>query len=172
MSSPAYLPNTQPKNNSTAQIRRRVNDLVSQAVGQQTASNTNAEDISALEGSVAGLQAAVSKISSSVVTKVTGAAGISVTPATGTGSIIITSTVSEPNFADNEILSGSGTAWTFDNAPISNLPTSTSVHLYVLEYVGGPFVRLPTSAIVSIIGVNMVTVNPYSAGALMADYRY
>jgi hypothetical protein len=75
-------------------------------------------------------------------------------------------------FADNEILVGSGTAWTFDNAPISALPVSTSVHLYVQEYNGGPFVRLPASAIVSITGTAMVTAASWTAGSLLADYRY
>jgi hypothetical protein len=79
---------------------------------------------------------------------------------------------SGPNFADNEILAGSGTAWTFANAPISALPASTSVHLYAQEYNGGPFVRLPPSAITSITGTAMVTAASWTAGALMADYRY
>ncbi len=77
-----------------------------------------------------------------------------------------------PSFADNEILGGVGTAWTFANAPISNLPTSTSVHLYVQQYISGPFVRLPKSAIVSITGNAMVTAASWTTGALMADYRY
>jgi hypothetical protein len=77
-----------------------------------------------------------------------------------------------PNFADNEILAGSGTAWTFANVPISALPISTSVHLYVLQYEGGNFIRLPPSAIVSITGTAMVTAASWSAGSLMADYRY
>lgn len=70
-------------------------------------------------------------------------------------------------FVDNEIVSGSGTAWTFATAP----SPSTSVHLYVLQYVGGPFVRLPASAIVSIVGTTMVTADSWSAGSLLADYR-
>ena len=73
-----------------------------------------------------------------------------------------------PNFADNEFVSGSGTAWVFLHAPN---PT-TSVHLYVQEYNGGPFVRLPPTAITSIIGTAMVTAASWTAGALMADYRY
>ena len=77
-----------------------------------------------------------------------------------------------PNFADNEILAGSGTAWTFVNAPISALPASTSVHLYAQEYNGGPFVRLPSSAITSITGSAMVTAASWTAGVLMADYSY
>jgi hypothetical protein len=35
MSSPAFLPNTQPKNNSQSQVRRRVNDSVA-AIADQT----------------------------------------------------------------------------------------------------------------------------------------
>lgn len=68
----------------------------------------------------------------------------------------------------NEILAGAGTAWTFAHAPGS----IAAVALYVQEYTNGPFVRLPSSAIVSITGVNMVTAAPWNAGALMADYRY
>ena len=76
------------------------------------------------------------------------------------------------NFANNEILAGSGTAWTFDHAPISSLPTSTSVRLYAQQYNGGPFVRLPSSAITSITGTAMVTAASWTAGVLMADYSY
>ena len=77
-----------------------------------------------------------------------------------------------PNFVENEILGGGGTAWTFAHAPISSLPASTSVALYVQQYNGGPFVRLPPTAITSIIGNAMVTAASWTAGALMADYRY
>jgi hypothetical protein len=82
------------------------------------------------------------------------------------------STPSTPNFSDSEIVAGSGTSWTFAHDPISALPTSTSVALYVQQYNGGPFIRLPPSAIVSIIGNAMVTADSWTAGALMVDYRY
>jgi hypothetical protein len=86
----------------------------------------------------------------------------------GSGVDLIGGGGSSPSFADNEIVTGSGTSWTLAHVPI---PTS-GVHLYVLQYPGGPFVRLPFSAIASIIGTVMTTVASYSAGALMVDYRY
>jgi hypothetical protein len=85
-----------------------------------------------------------------------------------TGWTLISGGGGSASFADNEILSGSGTSWTFANPP--NPPTS--IHLYVQQYTGGPFVRLPYSAIASIIGASMTTVDSYTATALLADYRY
>ncbi len=45
MNFPSYLPNTQPNNNSTSQIRRRVNDTV-------TAINGNTQTVSAIQQKV------------------------------------------------------------------------------------------------------------------------
>jgi hypothetical protein len=52
MSNPAYLPNVQPKNNATAQIRRRANDSVSAIVENQATATAQAATIQTLAPAV------------------------------------------------------------------------------------------------------------------------
>src|SRR5262249_16089523 len=63
---------------------------------------------------------------------------------------------------ENEGVSGSGTAWTLANTPVSG-----SVKLW------GAGVRLTPGAgnDYTISGVNITTVNSYPAGSLISDYR-
>lgn len=67
------------------------------------------------------------------------------------------------NFATNEIVSGSGTSWTLANTPITG-----SVQLY------GSGIALTPGAEndYTISGSTITTTNSYSAGVLLADYRY
>lgn len=63
---------------------------------------------------------------------------------------------------ENEVVSGSGTSWTLANTPITG-----SVKLY------GGGIRLTPGVgnDYTISGATITTVNPYSAEALLADYR-
>ena len=65
------------------------------------------------------------------------------------------------NFVYNEILSGSGTAFTFATAPIAGLYTI---------YARGQKLIPTTDYTVS--GANVTTVGTFVAGDLMADYQY
>ncbi len=63
---------------------------------------------------------------------------------------------------ENEVVSGSGTSWTLANTPIAG-----SVKLH------GAGIRLTPGAgnDYTISGATITTANPFSAGALLADYR-
>lgn len=74
MSTVSYLPNIPPKNNSTAQIRRRTNDIV-QTVSQQVGSiATNTGDLGALNTQLQGVDVILAPGISGTVTlaKLTG----------------------------------------------------------------------------------------------------
>jgi hypothetical protein len=65
-----------------------------------------------------------------------------------------------PTFIDNEVVSGSGTTFT-----LASTPTTDSVHLY------GQGQRLKLTTDYSISGDTITTVDSWSAGQLIADYR-
>jgi len=71
-----------------------------------------------------------------------------------------TSTGGTTNFVDDEVVSGSGTAWTLASAPVAG-----SVKLYALGQ------RLTLTTDYSIIGTAITTVSSWNSGELLADYR-
>lgn len=70
------------------------------------------------------------------------------------------STGSTTNFVDDEVVSGSGTAWTLADAPVAG-----SLKLYALGQ------RLKLTTDYSIIGTAITTVSSWNSGELQADYR-
>jgi hypothetical protein len=86
MSSPSYLPNTSPKNNSTSQIRRRVNDAVSSVAQNTQANQQTQEQVSTLAPQVEALQTPNSLfvVGAQIHTKAN-AGGASALPATPAG---------------------------------------------------------------------------------------
>lgn len=80
----------------------------------------------------------------------------------GTASSPLSVVSSSSTFRDNEVVSGSGTSWTLAHTPVVG-----SVHVY------GSGVRLTPGAgnDYTISGTTITTVNSYSAGQLLADYR-
>ena len=79
---------------------------------------------------------------------------------------------SSPNFADDEIVSGSGTSWTLAHTP-------TTGSLILQQYLAGfgpinlwKSEGSPLVGDYSISGANITTVNSISAGKLRAWYRY
>jgi len=70
---------------------------------------------------------------------------------------------SSTNFADNEVVSGSGTTFT-----LANTPTAGSQHVYasgirLTPGIGNDY---------TISGAVLTLANSYSAGQILADYRY
>jgi hypothetical protein len=86
MSSPAYLPNTQPKNNSTAQIRRRVNDAVSSVAQNIQENQATQQAVSTLAPQVKALQTPSSLyVVGAQIRTTANAGGASALPATPAG---------------------------------------------------------------------------------------
>lgn len=71
-----------------------------------------------------------------------------------------TSSSSSTTFTDGEVVSGSGTAWT-----LAASPTAGSVQLFANGQ------RLKLTDDYTIAGAAITTINSFSAGALLADYR-
>lgn len=72
-------------------------------------------------------------------------------------------TGSSVNFVGNEIVSGSGTSWT-----LANTPTTNSVDLRA----NGQFLTPGVGNDYTISGENITTANSYSAGTVVAFYRF
>lgn len=68
---------------------------------------------------------------------------------------------SSTNFADNEVVSGSGTSWT-----LVHTPTASSQHIFANGQ------RLIPTVDYSIVGAAITTVLAWSTGTILADYRY
>lgn len=77
--------------------------------------------------------------------------------------LLVDTAASVGTFVDNEVVSGSGTSWTLANTPLSG-----TQHIY------GNGQRLTPGAgnDYTISGASITTANSYSAGAVLADYRY
>lgn len=71
-----------------------------------------------------------------------------------------TSTGSATTFVENEVVAGSGTAWT-----LAGTPTSGSLKLYVNGQ------RLTLTVDYTVVGTAITTLQSFSAGTVLADYR-
>lgn len=69
---------------------------------------------------------------------------------------------STSTFVDNEIVSGSGTSWTLAQTPLSGVQ-----HIYA----EGQRLTPGAGNDYTITGTAITTANPFSAGALLADYQ-
>ncbi len=67
------------------------------------------------------------------------------------------------NFADNEVVSGSGTSWT-----LANTPTAGSQHVYA----NGQRLIPGGGQDYTIAGAVITTALSWAAGTVLADYRY
>lgn len=79
-----------------------------------------------------------------------------------------------PNFADSEVVAGSGTAWVLAHTPAAGCVPVVVVQVDSINgSVGGGLVLLKgQNPGFSIAGVNITTTNPYAAGHLYAWYRF
>lgn len=68
---------------------------------------------------------------------------------------------SSTNYADNEVVAGANTAWT-----LANTPTVGSEHIFANGQ------RLTPTVDYTIVGAAVTTVLAWSAGTVLADYRY
>lgn len=100
------------------------------------------------------------------LTKVVAGTNIHVTPSSGTGIV----TIATLNFADDETVSGSGTAWTLANTPVAGCVPIVMVDTGTALT---PLLKGSASAYgYSISGANITTVTSYAAGKLIAWYRF
>jgi hypothetical protein len=74
-----------------------------------------------------------------------------------------------PNFADSEVVAGSGTAWTLAHTPVGGCVPLVVV---MLPAFGGITLLLGQTPGFTISGSNITTTNSYSAGGVFAWYRY
>lgn len=77
--------------------------------------------------------------------------------------LLVDSGGSSTSYADNEVVSGSGTSWT-----LANTPTAGSQHVYA----NGQRLTPGAGNDYTISGATITTALSWSAGALLADYRY
>ena len=104
------------------------------------------------------------------VNQIIAGAGISISPASGTGKVTITATGgAAPNFVDDETVSGSGTSWTLAHAPAAGCVPILVVQVPLF---GGVVLLKGQTPGFTISGANITTTSSYSAGALAAWYRY
>lgn len=68
---------------------------------------------------------------------------------------------SSTNFVDNEVVAGGGTAWTLAQTPVTG-----SQHIYANGQ------RLTPTVDYTITGAAITTVSSWTAGTLLADYRF
>ena len=78
-----------------------------------------------------------------------------------TGRVLVDSSGGGNNFVYNEILGGSGTAFTFATTPLTGLYT---IH--------GRGQKLLVTTDYTVSGANVTTVGTWAAGDLTADYQY
>lgn len=107
-----------------------------------------------------GSEVNIATSGSGQVNSIVAGAGISVN-STDPANPIVTNTGTAPSFVDNEVVSGSGTSFTLANTPIAG-----SVHVH------GNGQRLTGGGVdFTISGAVITTVNSFSSGTVLADYR-
>jgi hypothetical protein len=93
MTLPAYLPNTQPKNNSSSQMRRRVNDSVSAIIGNTQANAATQTQLNQVPAQISAAQASQAnfpEITNAQIHTTANAGGATALPATPAGYTVIT----------------------------------------------------------------------------------
>lgn len=89
--------------------------------------------------------------------------GSGVTITNGHGSITISATGITPTFVANEIVLGSGTAWTLANSPTLGTQQIYSEGQRLTPGAGNDY---------TISGSSITTVNSFSSGSILADYQH